>query len=396
MKIKDRINLIPRNNWDYGLQECLTALTTREIDIQKISNTEKYFQAKPIWVTSGRAALYAILKAMHLPANAKIGVPLFCCSVVFEAIHQAGLIPQFIDVNLDDANMSVDDLRKKIGELDAIVAVHMFGKACDIDEIKMVSGDIPVIEDCAQSIFSTYKGRKTGLLSEVSFFSFRSGKYISVGEGAAIFCQDEKIHHEIKSIVGSYESWPFLKTRIDAISTLIKSSLYKRPLYGLVGYPVGMRLDKALNLTAKDGFSTGQIAPTHQALIEKRMPEFYEKIKVQIENANLLHQKLKPAGYLLPENCSDCGSNWFQFALKFENKELRDSMADRLFEYGIDTARYLNEIADEAREKYGYQGDCPNAERLAETVLLIPIHYQLNSNDIDRIAQRINTISLKL
>ena len=65
-------------------------------------------------------------------------------------------------------------------------------------------------------------------------------------------------------------------------------------------------------------------------------------------------------------------------------------MADYLFNQGIDTSKYLDNIADEARSNYGYSGDCPNAEMLSKTVLLVPIHYNLNTSDIEHIANSIN------
>ena len=65
-------------------------------------------------------------------------------------------------------------------------------------------------------------------------------------------------------------------------------------------------------------------------------------------------------------------------------------MADYLFDHGIDTAKYLDDIADEARLHYGYSGDCPNAELLSKTVLLVPIYYTLRARDIEHIARSIN------
>ena len=65
-------------------------------------------------------------------------------------------------------------------------------------------------------------------------------------------------------------------------------------------------------------------------------------------------------------------------------------MADYLFKKGIDTSKYLDNIADEARSDYGYRGDCPNAELLSKTVLLVPIHYTLCTCDIEHIARSIN------
>ena len=355
MKLRDHIKLIPRNNWDYGFKALFGALAGVFNHATQAPNTENIFQQNPIWTNSGRTSLYAILKSLELPAGAKVGVPLFCCSVVFNAICQAGLSPRFIDSNIDDCNISVEDLRKKRADLAAVVAVHMFGNPCDMDAIIAVADNIPVIEDCAQSIFSTYKGKQTGLLSTASFFSFRCGKYISAGEGSAIFCREPELQKKIERIVNSFESSSTLKMVIHAFTTFVKATLYNRPWYGLIGYPIGMRLDKKLNLTAKDGFETGKIASTYLALIDARIARFQEKINIQREHAHMLLNALVPGNFTVPSESNGCSSNWYQFALRFQNTNQRDAMADYLLNQGIDTAKYLDDIVDEARCKLWLQ-----------------------------------------
>jgi perosamine synthetase len=390
MRLRDRIQLIPRNNWDYGFKALSGALASTFSSATQSPNIENIFQQNPIWTNSGRTSLYAILKSLELPVGAEVGVPLFCCSVVFNAICQAGLSPRFLDSNIDDYNISVEDLRRKRPGLAAVIAVHMFGNPCDMDAINAVAGTIPVIEDCAQSIFSTYKGKQTGLLSTASFFSFRCGKYISAGEGSAIFCRELELQEKIEQMVNSFEGWSTLEMFAHALSTFAKATLYNRPWYGLIGYPIGMRLDKKLNLTAKDGFETGKIASTHLALINSRIACFLEKINIQGEHAHMLLDAVVPGNFSLPSEGDGCSGNWYQFALRFQNINQRDVMADYLLDRGIDTAKYLDDIADEARSNYGYQGDCPNAELLSKTVLLVPIHYNLRTCDIEHIARSIN------
>jgi dTDP-4-amino-4,6-dideoxygalactose transaminase len=297
---------------------------------------------------------------------------------------------------MGDCNISVEDLRQKRADLAAIVAVHMFGNPCDMDAIIAVADTLPVIEDCAQSIFSTYQGKQTGLLSTASFFSFRCGKYISAGEGSAIFCRELELQKKIERIVNSFDGWSTLKMFIDALSTFVKAILYNRPWYGLVGYPIGMRLDKKLNLTAKDGFKTGKIAPTHLNLIDTRIARFQEKINIQREHAHMLLNAVKPENFCMLSEDAGCSSNWYQFALRFQNTKQRDYMADYLLSQGIDTAKYLDNIADEAHSNYGYMGDCPNAELLSKTILLVPIHYTLGARDMEHIAHSINEGSRRI
>jgi perosamine synthetase len=390
MKLIDSLKLIPRNNWDYGFGALFRSIAGVRHNLSPSPNTEKHFQQPPIWTNSGRTSLYAILKSLELPDGSKVGVPLFCCAVVFDAICQAGLTPKFLDSNLSDCNISVEDLRKKSADLAAVVVVHMFGNPCDMGSILAAAAGMPVIEDCAQSIFSTYKGQPTGLLSTASFFSFRCGKYISAGEGSAIFSRDPDLRHKIEKVVDAFEGWSMSKLIIDSMITYLKASMYNRPWYGIIGYPIGMRIDKKLNLTAKNGFKTGKIAPTHHALIENRIAGFQEKINQQREHAHLLLKSLSPGIFSIPAETDDSNRNWFQFPLRFQNTQLRDAMADHLFKQGIDTSKYLDDIVEEARSNYGYRGDCPQAELLSKTILLVPIHYKLHEADIKHIAASIH------
>lgn len=390
MKLRDYIKLIPRNNWDYESKALFGAIAGIHSNSTQAPNTENIFQQKPIWTTSGRSSLYAILKSLELPGGSKVGVPLFCCSVVFNAICQAGLSPCFLDSNINDCNISAEDLCKKHADLAAVVAVHMFGNPCDMDSVIAEAGTIPVIEDCAQSVFSTYKGKQTGLLSTASFFSFRCGKYISAGEGSAIFCRELELQKKIERTVNSFENWSALKMFTQSVLTWVKATLYNRPWYGLIGYPIGMQLDKKLNLTAKDGFETRRIASSYLALIETRITHFQEKISIQREHAHMLLKNVTTDRFFLPSEGNNCSSNWFQFAIRFQNKNQRDVMADYLFSQGIDTSKYLDNIVDEACSSYGYRGDCPNAELLSKTILLVPIHYSLRTSDMEHIARSIN------
>lgn len=390
MNLKDQIKLIPRNNVDYGFKELIGALAAVRDNSPQASNVEKIFQRNPLWTNSGRVSLYTILKSLELPPSAKIGVPLFCCPVVFDAIRQADLTPCFIDVNLNDFNLSVEYLREKLPELAAVVPVHMFGNPCDMDAIIDAAGTKPVIEDCAHSILSTYKGSLTGFLSTASFFSFQFGKYFSPGEGSIIFCQDLELQKKIERLIDSFEAWSSQELLINTLLTYAKATFYHRPWYGLIGYPIGMRLDKKLNLTAKDGFVTGKIASTHLALINDHIAQFQQKIIIQREHAYMLLNTVVPGKFTLPSENSCCYSNWWQFAIRFQNTNQRDVMAVYLLDKGIDTSKYLDDIVDVARSTYDYSDDCPNAELLSKTILLVPIHYSLKTSDIEYIARSIN------
>lgn len=389
--IKTRLGMIPRYNWDYGLSDYAKALAS--IFKSKTNHGTAFqnlFGQEPIFTASGRTSLYSILKGLNLPEKSFVGVPLFCCPVVFDAIRQAGLVPKFIDINLDDYNLSASDLERKREYLSALVVVHMFGHPADMDTLAAIAGDIPVVEDCAQSLFSTYKGKYTGFLSTASFFSFRSGKYLSAGEGSAIFAKDPSLAKAIRDLVETYDKLKPLKETVHCTSTYIKSRLYNRPWYGAIGYPIGMLLDRKLNLTAKTGFELGKIARTDLSIINERILTFLKKIEIQRENALYFLKNLTTDNIILPEENEHCRTNYYQFAIRFKDRSERQQMANYLFRQGIDTAQYLDDIVQHAGHNYDYAGDCPSAEHSSNTVLIIPNHYTLSHEDLDKIIESIN------
>ena len=386
-----KAQLIPRYNWEYSFIDFIKASVCAFSDKSHEEVSFRHiFGTKPIYTLSGRTSLYTILKALNLRDGANVGVPLFCCSVVFDAIKEANLTPKFIDIHLDDYNISAEDIEQKRSGLSAVIVPHMFGFPADMDAIQSVCGELPIIEDCAHSLFSKYKGRYTGTLSTASFFSFRSGKYISAGEGSAIFTNDASLRKCIRGIVDGYQEKSRYQEVLHCTSTYIKSTLYNRPWYGMIGYPIGRRLDNKLNLSAKSGFETARIRRSDLSIILKRLVDFQAKIEKQRKNSLYLLEKIKLNNIVMPTEKKECWSNYYQFALRFERTEQRDIMADYLFTCGIDTAKYLDDIVDVARKYHKYDGSCANAELCSKRVLVIPNHYTLSRKDLDFIAVHIN------
>jgi dTDP-4-amino-4,6-dideoxygalactose transaminase len=392
--ILNKMSLLPRYNWDYTLSDYCRSLPSAFNKPAATENTlEEIFGRRPVLTTSGRVSQYLILKSLNLPEGSSVGVPLFVCPIVFEAVQKAGLVPTFLDIDIDDYTISIKDLEKKKDSLSAIVAVHMFGHPADMDEIFAVCSNMPVIEDCAQALFSTYKGDYLGLKSAASFFSFRSGKYVSAGEGSAIFSQDPALYEAIKRSAGALREWNTFEELVHCTSVLVKSKLYHRPWYGLLGKPVGTILDRKLNLTAKTGLKLYNISRSDRRTINGKIKSLAMKIGRQRQNSLYYLNNITLKNVSLPREKTDCVSNYFQFAIRLPSQEMRDSLAEYLFEHGIDSAKYLDDVVDIARKNYGYTGDCPNAELCSKTVLVIPNHYTLKQSDLKKMISVINGFS---
>ncbi len=147
--------------------------------------------------------------------------------------------------------MSAQDLSAKHSELDAVIAVHMFGNMCDMPRLQAAAPDAPFIEDCAQSLGSKLSGRMAGSFGAISIFSFRSGKYVSAGEGGALFSNNADLCSKAAEFVAALPAPTFVEEWLHVTKTYVKSLLRSKPLYGMVGYYLWEGLNKKLNLSAK-------------------------------------------------------------------------------------------------------------------------------------------------
>jgi dTDP-4-amino-4,6-dideoxygalactose transaminase len=310
---------------------------------------------------------------------------------VFDAIARAGLRPAFIDIEPETFTIAPDDLAKKSKRLQAIIAVHMFGHQADMAAVNAVAGGTPVIEDCAQGLLSACGNNYAGNSGTAAFFSFRSGKYISAGEGSAITARSPGLLDAIGKTVKRFPDWKIAQSLLHCTATYIKSALYRRPLYGTLGRPLGRRLDAKLNLTAKSGVLLRQISPADHHLIEYRLLSIREKINRQRELALYYLNVIALRGVTLPFEKPGHRSTYYQFALRTGGQKERDGLAAHLADRNIDSAKYLDDVAVVAGERFGYAGECPVAERCAKTTLTIPNYYTLSNDDAVHIARSANS-----
>jgi len=140
-------------------------------------------------VNSGTAALQAALMAVGVGAGDEVIVPAMTFfSTVTSVIHQTA-VPVFADISLDNYCMEPGDFEQRITpRTKAVIPVHYFGHAVEMDRISEIAArhNIKVIEDCAQSHGTLYKGRQTGSMGDLGAFSFFATKHMTTGEGGIV------------------------------------------------------------------------------------------------------------------------------------------------------------------------------------------------------------------
>ena len=169
-----------------------------ESDLENYLGRESHVAA----LSSGTGALHLAL----IQAGVKAGDEVICQSMTFSAsanpIAYLGATPVFVDSETETWNMDPELLEKAIDERlarghkpKAIIAVHLYGMPYQHDEIKRISEkfEIPVIEDAAEALGSSYKGKKCGTLGDFSVLSFNGNKIITTSGGGALVSNRKEI-----------------------------------------------------------------------------------------------------------------------------------------------------------------------------------------------------------
>ena len=150
-----------------------------------------------ISVNSGTSALHVALAALGVGPGDEVIVPSYTFIATGFSVVQAGAVPRFADVNIDDHCISVESAEKLVTKrTKAIIPVHLYGNVCDMDKINAFAKkhNLFVIEDNAEAFGGEFKGRKTGTLGHINACSFCQNKTFSTGgEGGMVTTDDEDL-----------------------------------------------------------------------------------------------------------------------------------------------------------------------------------------------------------
>jgi dTDP-4-amino-4,6-dideoxygalactose transaminase len=167
------------------------------------NNFSKYLGANYcVGVANGLDALTMSLKSLNLPNNAEVLVASNSYIACILSILNADLKPVLVEPDLATYNIDPNKIKNKITKKTSVIlAVHLYGKSCEMDEILKIckENNLYLIEDCAQSHGSKYKNVNTGLFGNFGCFSFYPTKTLgALGDGGAITCKTKKNSNLLK------------------------------------------------------------------------------------------------------------------------------------------------------------------------------------------------------
>lgn len=200
-------------------------------------------------VSSGTAALHLALLALGVGAGDEVILPSYVCTALWHAVRYTGATPVLADIEADAFNLSALDVMPRLTKKTrAVIVPHMFGQSADIDQLLNLG--IPVIEDCAQSLGSHYRGQPTGTFGVAAIFSFYATKVIAAGEGGMVVSRDRNLIDRIRDM-RDYDEKDTLATRFnykltDLQAALGMSQLKKLPVFIARRQDIARRYDRVL------------------------------------------------------------------------------------------------------------------------------------------------------
>ena len=321
-------------------------------------------------VTNGTAALHAACFA----AGIKPGDEVITSPITFAAsancVLYCGGTPVFADIDKRTYNIDPRDIRRKIASrTKAIIAVHLAGQPCDMDEIHKIADEnhLIVIEDGAHALGSVYKGKKIGGLSDLTTFSFHPVKPITTGEGGMITTNDEALYQKLLL---------FRSHGITRDASLLKEA--EGPWYyeqQCLGYNY-------------------RITDFQCALGISQM----RKLDCFLERRRRLVRRYEEAlkgctNVITPYQMEGTDSGWHLYIIQVLNHD-RKEVFEKLREQGIGVnVHYIPVYKHPYYQENGYGSvHCENAEHLYENMLSLPLYPLLTDEQQEFVIQAVKLI----
>lgn len=373
--------LISRFKYNYSINDFFYALfhINKSVDNSPLEN---YFGNKNIYFTNyARTGLTLLLKSISNDKKLRVGVQPYTCHTIFQAIESSGCEHVFIDIN-NKFTLDLISLKQNIKKIDVLIVTHTFGLPAEMDKILDIAKDKFIIEDCAHSLFSEYKGKPSGTFSDASIFSFGYGKYPSIGPGGFTIINNQDLIPEFEKRLNKLPCPSFFMECKNVAKNFIYALAFKKYIYGFLTYPVGKKLDKKLDFTGKYTVEEKKAFNSNVNILLKNF-EFYKKRnKQQRRNGLYVLDKLIKYSHKIEDH--DRKLNYYIFPL-LHNK--RDLIVSMLLKNGIESGKHFALSIEWARE-FGYQnGTCPNAEKLVKKIFTIPCHYSLKEKKLSEVVK---------
>lgn len=373
-----RRKLYPRLNYLFTIHDIYLSILSffKKPEDQLL---EPFFNTSDIYfVNQARTGLRIALNSLGLPVGSRVGVLAFNCHSVFQSIENAGFKPVFIDINRN-FQLDLQDLQKKRRDIDVLIATHLFGIPADIDLIKQIVPQIPIIEDCAHSFQSTYKGKPTGSLADVGVFSIGHGKFPAIGNGGFIVVNNKKYLNSIHNTVDLLKGYSFFKNLLFIIKNIAFSLLHNPYVYGVFTNPVLKKSPGKISFQDANNIKEKKIPNYAKYLFMKKVLSYKGQVVNQQESVSyyvdsINNETLNNMKSYYSKQTSNC------FMLPILVDENPQNFINNYSNRGVEIGTHFSESIEWARH-FGYKNqECPETERIVLQIVVLPTY--INANKI--------------
>lgn len=278
-------------------------------------------------------------------------------------IIETGATPVFVDIDAKTHNIDLDKIEAAITpRTKAIIPVHMCGLPCDMDKLYAIADryKLRVVEDAAQAIGSTWKGKRIGSFGDFASFSFQVNKNIMTGEGGCLVLNNE----EEAKLAEKYRLQGVSRTGLDGIDVDVLGGKYNMTdIAAAIGLGQLKRLDEfnaKRHALAKHYFTCFG-------------PEFESQTGAELPVADFAQ------------------SNWHMFHLVLPERVLRAEFMQQMLDLGIGLGYHYRAIHlfTLYRERGFTDGMFPIAERVGKQIVTLPLFPSMTENDVERVVSAV-------
>lgn len=329
---------------------------------------ERTGTAKSLLTTSCTHALEMAALLADIKEGDEVIMPSYTFVSTADAFVLRGAVPVFVDIRKDTMNIDENLIEAAITEkTKAIAVVHYAGVSCEMDKIMDIAGryGLVVVEDAAQGIMASYKGKALGTIGDFGCFSFHETKNYSMGEGGALLIRDEK-HVEKAEIYrekGTDRS-KFFRGQVDK---------YRWVNFGSSYLPSDMN--------AAYLYAQLEVADEINEVRLARWGRYYRNLK-PLQEASKIELPIIPEG---------CVHNGHMFYIKAKDLEERTKLIGFLKENGIlSVFHYVPLHSAPAGLKFGrFHGEDKYTTKESDRILRLPMFYKLTEEEVDYISGKV-------
>lgn len=326
-------------------------------------------------VSNGTAALHVAAMAAGIGEGDEVIVSPITFAASANCVLYCGGKPVFADINPETYNIDPTSIRKLITpKTKAIVAVDFTGQAVELEEIREICQEynLILIEDAAHAIGTKYNGRPVGSVADMTTFSFHPVKTVTCGEGGAVTTNDEDLYKKLLL----YRAHGITRDEEQMVHPTDARWYYEQVELGynyrLTDIQAALLMSQLKKLSAFSSRRKQIVKKYNEAFAD--MPEIL--VQKEIEASDTTRHL-----YILRLNLE---------LLHCDRRQFFDAM---VAENIVPQVHYIPVYWHPYYEKLGYEkGLCPNAEKLYEEMLSIPLFYAMTDEDVEDVIRAVKKL----